>query len=139
MQTEPIRIVTAVIENEQGEVLLVRKKGSAVFIQPGGKREPGETAADALARELEEELGVLTSGQQADSIGAFESDAVNEPGRRVRAEAFRVRIEGSPSPRAEIEELIWLPPTPPYPVPVAPLSTDHILPAFRAGRRARAG
>ncbi|MEE7559587.1 NUDIX hydrolase, partial [Xanthomonas sp. Kuri4-2] len=42
----PIRIVAALIGDGHGRALLVRKHGSAVFIQPGGKRELGE---DALA------------------------------------------------------------------------------------------
>ena len=45
----------------QGRVLLVRKHGSSTFIQPGGKREPGEDALATLARELQEELGELTA------------------------------------------------------------------------------
>ena len=56
---EPIRIVAAVIRDELGRVLLVRKRGAAVFQQPGGKRDPGDADDVAtLARELREELGV---------------------------------------------------------------------------------
>ena len=58
--------------------------------------------------------------------------AVNEPGRRVRAEVYRVQVLGEPMPGAEIEALRWMDPAPPHPVPVAPLSAGHILPAHRA-------
>ena len=53
-----IRIVAAVILDDRGRALLVRKHGARRFIQPGGKPEPGEAPLQALARELDEELGV---------------------------------------------------------------------------------
>lgn len=130
----PFETVAAVISDDQGRVLLVRKRGSACFIQPGGKREPGETALQTLARELHEELGVRLRAGSAVVLGEFEDRAVNEPGRRVRAEVYRVQVDGQPQPQAEIEELRWLDPRPPYPVPVAPLSAGHVLPAHRAAR-----
>ena len=53
-----IRIVAAVVADERGRLLLVRKRGTTAFMQPGGKLEPGESPVDALAREIREELGV---------------------------------------------------------------------------------
>ena len=103
---EPIRIVAAVIRDPAGRVLLVRKRGSDTFIQPGGKREPGEAALATLARELDEELGVAIA--EAWPLGTFEDAAVHEPGCRVRAEAFAVRVHGTPAARAEIAEARWI-------------------------------
>ena len=125
-----IRTVAAVIVDGQGRVLLVRKHGSSTFIQPGGKREPGEDALATLARELDEELGVRLLAASARRLGEFEAEAVNEPGRRVRAEVFVVDVQGEPQARAEIAELAWVAPRPPFPVTVAPLSAGHILPAL---------
>ena len=130
MSGEPIRIVAAVIADGSGHVLLVRKHGSSTFIQPGGKREPGEDALATLARELDEELGVRLLAASARRLGEFEDAAVNEPGRRVRAEVFVVDVQGEPQARAEIAELAWVAPRPPFPVTVAPLSAGHILPAL---------
>lgn len=127
-----IRTVAAVIADASGRVLLVRKRGSTTFIQPGGKREAGEDALATLARELHEELGVRLVEGSAVRLGEFEADAVNEPGRRVRGEAFAVRVTGTPAAQAEIAELAWIDPMAPFPVPVAPLSAEHILPAWRA-------
>jgi 8-oxo-dGTP pyrophosphatase MutT (NUDIX family) len=128
----PFETVAAVITDRHGHVLLVRKRGSATFIQPGGKREAGEAALQTLARELREELGVRLVEASAQRLGSFEDVAINEPGRRVRAEVYRVQVQGEPMPGAEIEELRWMDPVPPHPAPVAPLSAGHILPAHRA-------
>lgn len=129
---QPIRTVAAVIANSRGEVLLVRKRGSRIFIQPGGKAEPNEDPLGTLARELDEELGVRLDIASAVHLGEFEAVAVHEAGRMVRAHAFRCSVSGTPTPQAEIAELAWVNPAGPYSVPVAPLSASHILPAFVA-------
>ncbi len=126
-----IRTVAAVIRDAGGRMLLVRKRGSAVYIQPGGKPEPGEAPLQALARELAEELGVAMRAAGAHRLGEFEADAVNEPGRRVRGEAWVVEVDGRPQPQAEIAALAWVVPQPPFPVAVAPLSAGHIMPALQ--------
>ncbi len=138
MSTAPaIEIVTAVITRGDGQVLVVRKQGSTSFIQPGGKREPGEDALATLARELHEELGVQMVAGSAQRLGLFEDNAVNESGRRVRGDAFLVQVEGTPQVRAEIAELAWIPLQPPHGVTLAPLSQHHILPAAVAALAAQ--
>lgn len=130
MNAKAIETVAAVIGDERGRVLLVRKHGSDIFIQPGGKREPGEDSLATLARELREEIGVGFDAASAARLGEFEECAVHEPGMRVRAEAFIVSIDGSPRAAAEIAELVWIDPRESGEVKVAPLSRRHIIPAF---------
>ena len=127
-----IETVAAVIAASDGHVLLVRKRGSDTFIQPGGKREPGEESLKTLARELREEIGVRLVPGSARRLGEFEERAVHEAGMRVRAEVFVVRVDGRPEAAAEIAELVWVDPREPGAAKVAPLSRLHILPAFLA-------
>ncbi len=56
-------VVAAVIEDDGGRVLLARRRPgthlAGLWEFPGGGVEAGETAEEALVRELEEELGVV--------------------------------------------------------------------------------
>lgn len=125
-----VRTVAAVIRDAGGRVLLVRKRGRSAFIQPGGKRDAGEDDLAALARELREEIGCELVPGSASCLGTFSAPAANEPGWRVEAVAYRVEVRGEPSPRAEIEELRWLPLPPSDDVEIAPLSRERILPSL---------
>ncbi len=125
----PIEIVAAVIRDDAGRYLLVRKRHTAVFMQPGGKREPGEDDLTALRRELDEELGLAVVVDSVRSLGSFRARAANERGREVVAAVYQVAVEGIAAPRAEIAELLWFDPKNPPPVVVAPLTRDHIFAA----------
>jgi 8-oxo-dGTP pyrophosphatase MutT (NUDIX family) len=57
MSDRMLSIVAALIRDEAGRVLLVRKRGTVAFMQPGGKVDAGESDMAALAREIVEELG----------------------------------------------------------------------------------
>ena len=132
-----IRTISAVILNEAGKVLLVRKHGSAIFIQPGGKPEPGESALETLARELDEELCVTLVEGSAVRLGGFQDEAVHEVGWRIRTETWIVSIAGAPAASGEIAELHWVDPAAPGDLNIAPLSRNHILPAVRASSARR--
>jgi 8-oxo-dGTP diphosphatase len=123
-----IRIVAALIRDGAGRVLLVRKRGTSAFMQPGGKLDAGEDDVTALSREISEELGCLVVTGSVRPLGAFDAVAANEPGFRVQANVYRVDVTGEISPRQEIDEAIWIDPASPPDIHLAPLTRDHVLP-----------
>ncbi|WP_269713520.1 NUDIX hydrolase [Caulobacter sp. NIBR2454] len=125
-----IEIVTAVIRDDDGRWLVVRKRGSRIFMKPGGKREPGEDDLTALAREIREELacGIVDPVL----LGVFEAPAANEHDTTVRAVVYLARLDGQPTAQAEIEEALWLDVAAPGERRLARLLTEQVLPAVRA-------
>jgi len=126
-----IHIAAALLLNAQGQTLLVRKRGTTAFMQPGGKIEAHELPVHALARELEEELGLQIDPPQATFLNSFSAPAANEPGFIVHAEIFQLTIDCDVCPAAEIEEVIWIDPATDPALELAPLTREHILPFYR--------
>ena len=122
----PIRIAAALILDSTGRALLVRKRGTAAFMQAGGKIEPGEAPIEALKRELKEELDIELA-VEPEHLGRFSAPAANEDGHIVEAEIFHLRLEGEVFPAAELAEIRWVDPDAPD-VLLAPLTRDHVLP-----------
>jgi 8-oxo-dGTP diphosphatase len=122
-----IRIVAAVVLDKAGRVLVVRKRGTDSFMQPGGKIEPGESPVEALAREVREELGTGFDESTVRALGRFAAPAANEPHHVVDADLFMVRLDDVPRPAAEIVELAWVDPTAPGDLELAPLTRHTVL------------
>lgn len=132
-----IRIAAALLIGADGRTLLVRKRGTQAFMQPGGKIEPGEPAAQALARELEEELGLIVDPAQAVFLGEFTAPAANEPGFEVNCQLYEVRTDVQAVPAAEIEEVLWVDADSHAGLQLAPLTRDLILPLYLKRQAAR--
>ena len=132
MNERIISVVAALIRDNAGRVLLVRKRGTAAFMQPGGKRDAGESDVAALAREIVEELGCRVRENSALALGVFDCVAANEPGFQVRAAVYAVDVEGVIKPQAEIDEMVWVDPKALPDLHFAPLTRDHVLPLARA-------
>jgi 8-oxo-dGTP diphosphatase len=128
MDTGTIRIVAALIRDDAGRVLLVRKRGTTAFMQPGGKRDPGEDDIAALSREIAEELGCRLVPASIRPLGEFDAIAANEPGWRVQANLYGIDVTGEIAPSQEIDETIWIDPAAPPEIALAPLTRDHVLP-----------
>ena len=131
-------VVSAVcVFDDAGRLLTVRKRGTAMFMHPGGKPEPGETAVQAAARELAEEVGIVLHPQELELMGVWIADAANEAATDIEATVFIAPGTWQASPAAEIAEIRWLDITGPaedqdFPQDLAPLLTDHILPLLAA-------
>jgi 8-oxo-dGTP diphosphatase len=123
-----IHIAAALLLNSAGQTLLVRKRGTTAFMQPGGKRDPGEDDATALAREVAEELGCTMVHDSIRPLGEFDAVAANEPGWRVHACLYGIDVIGGIVPDREIDQVIWIDPASPPDIPLAPLTRDHVLP-----------
>ena len=106
-------------------MLLVRKRGTTAFMQPGGKRDSGEDDIAALAREIDEELGCRLVRDSIRSLGKFDAISANEPGCRVRAALYEIDVTGEIAPNAEIEAMMWIDPAAPADIPLAPLTPRH--------------
>jgi 8-oxo-dGTP diphosphatase len=128
MKDRIIPVVAALIRDDAGRVLLVRKRGTAAFMQPGGKREVGETDVAALVREIDEELGCRALADSAQALGVFDCPAATEPGFSVRAAVYAIDVIGAVTPKAEIDEMVWVDPAALPDLPFAPLTRDHVLP-----------
>ncbi|MGH8085532.1 MAG: Nudix family hydrolase [Lysobacter sp.] len=120
--TRIIEVVAGVIRDARGRVLLTRRTegrdlaGRWEF--PGGKREPGESAEAALARELHEELGISVE------IGA---PLINVPqiypDKRLRLDVRLIKDWHGPARGRESQALAW--------VPLQKLATYSMPPADR--------
>ena len=129
-----IRIAAALIDDDRGRLLLVRKAGTQWFMQPGGKIEGEESARSTLRRELREEIGLELDEESVCYLGCFSAPAANEPDFTVQAELFHVRTSHMPAACSEIEEAVWVEQAEAKLMSLAPLTRDHIVPLARALR-----
>ncbi len=103
-----IDVVCGVIEDAEGNLLVCRrppgKHLGGLWEFPGGKIDEGETATEALIRELREELHIgVTVGPPLQPV-IWDYDTVS-----IRLIPYRCRIaSGEPSP-VEHDEIRWCP------------------------------
>ncbi|MEU9489620.1 GNAT family N-acetyltransferase [Streptomyces decoyicus] len=91
-----------------GRLLSVRTRGNDTFYLPGGKYEPGETAREALSRELHEELGLMVPAEELSEAFVIHDVAHGKSGRRLHMTCFTGGPQDiAPAPGREIAEFAW--------------------------------
>jgi 8-oxo-dGTP diphosphatase len=105
-EAQPRLVVAAVIRDADGRYLLSRRLAGAhlggLWEFPGGALEAGETPAEALVRELEEELGVRATAE-APLTFAFHRDEQ----RDVVLLFYRARIDAGTPLGRQGQEMGW--------------------------------
>jgi 8-oxo-dGTP pyrophosphatase MutT (NUDIX family) len=107
-------VVTAAVwlHRRGDQVLGVRPHGSDAYFLPGGMPEPGESYAQATAREVREETGMTVDAASLRETARIEDDAYGRPGVRVLLVCFEGPGSGTPvAGDDEIAEVAWLPPS----------------------------
>ena len=103
-----IKVVGAIIENENSEILCALRSTKMslpnLWEFPGGKIEKGESLADAIVREIKEELDCTIS-----FIDIFNENTYDYDNFIVNLTTARCKlVEGKPTAN-EHDKLIWLP------------------------------
>jgi len=94
--------VAAVVLDDQGRVLAVRRRDNGHWQPPGGVLELDETITAGLRREVLEETGVVVEPVRL--TGVYKNMPLG-----VVALVFRCRVvSGSPAPTEESAEVRWL-------------------------------
>lgn len=130
-----IRDVVAAIIEKDGNILLAQRPPggdqAGLWEFPGGKVESGETQPEALARELEEELGIIAT------IGDYvASHRQQVSGRWIHLHAWHVTNYCGDIRALSHSEILWCPPAQAFNRQLAPADVP-LLHAFMALYAAR--
>jgi 8-oxo-dGTP diphosphatase len=122
-----VRVAAAILHRSDGKVLLAQRLPGTPYPGfwefPGGKLEPGESAHDALLRELEEELGIVVT-----RAAPWLTQRYDYPHAHVELEFFRVfEWRGEPHGR-DGQAIAWQQP--------AAIAVTPLLPANASVLRA---
>ncbi|OQA62071.1 MAG: (deoxy)nucleoside triphosphate pyrophosphohydrolase [Treponema sp.] len=114
-----IDVAAAVIENREGRILIARRKPEislgGYWEFPGGRIEPGETAAECAAREMKEEMDVHieTGDVLAETVHDYGTKTVHLVAVRAILLGGRMRLHDHDDIRwvtvAEMDDYLFAP------------------------------
>ena len=129
-----VRLSVDAIEEREGQVLLIERRNPPPgWALPGGFVEYGETVEQAVARELQEETGLI-----AQSVEQFRvySDPRRDPRGHTVAVVFAVRARGEPVGGDDAKTARFFPweSLPPLAFDHAQILSDYRLADYRKSR-----
>ncbi len=105
-EREPVDVAVGVLVDADGRFLLTSRPEGKVYAGhwefPGGKLEPGESVAQALRRELQEELGITIGPAEP-----WKVEIVDYPHARVRLHFCKVRQWQGDLEMREGQRMAW--------------------------------
>lgn len=114
------------------KLLVFKGNNKDTFVSPGGKLNQGETAKEALVRELSEEVGIKVDGQDLQEFGSYSAEAATNPGHQVTIEIFTVNSwEGEIKALETGSEILWLNSKIPPEIKVGSIFEHEIIPKLK--------
>ena len=103
---------SAVVRDDQGRILFLRRGDDGTWSLPAGMIEPGEQPADAVLREILEETGIIAEIERLSGVAMHESVYPNGDHCQYLSVWFRCRaVGGTARPDGEESlEVAWFAP-----------------------------
>jgi 8-oxo-dGTP diphosphatase len=115
------------------KLLVERSKDKEFFIAPGGSIEDGETAEEAVIRELMEEFQVTVIPEDLSVFGKFRALAAGQEEKVVEMQVFNVaQWQGEPTADNEVEEIRWITSEPEGGIKVGSIFEHEVIPRLKA-------
>jgi ADP-ribose pyrophosphatase YjhB (NUDIX family) len=112
--TSIVPSVTAIVENERGELLLVHKTDNDLWALPGGAMDLGEFMAETVVREVKEETGIEVAVTGVVGIYTNPNHVMAYDDGEVRQQCsicFTTRVLGGQlATSSETSEVEWIAP-----------------------------
>lgn len=104
--------VAAVVQDDQGHILMIERTDNGLWAIPGGAQDIGETTREAVVREVEEETGILVEVTGVTGIYSDPRHVIAYDDGEVRQEfsiTFRARpLGGNVRTSSESKRVEWV-------------------------------